>query len=397
MTEGITPEGETVIIAAQKLPGVIATPFTWREPHTIPRREFLFGRHAVRKFVSATAAAGGTGKTALAMAEGIAFVTNRDLLKDHLTTSGREWYIGLEDPLEEYERRVAAIALHYGISPTELNGGLFLDSGRSQDFVLVRDGRSGIIIAEPVVSSIVENITANEIAHVTVDPFVASHSVSENDNMAIDLVVKQWKNIADETGAAIELVHHIRKLAAGEELTADAARGAKALTDAARSVRLLTGMSKEEAERAGVTERRRYFRVVHGKTNLFLPPDEGTWRQLASVSLDNGVGLLPPDYIQVAATWEWPNAFDSVTTADLVAVQDAIARGDWRASPQATDWAGHAVANVLRLDLEKKSDKAKAKTLLDTWVKNGVLQQVTRQDPKRRTNHPFIVVGERAA
>ena len=82
---------------------------------------------------------------------------------------------------------------------------------------------------------------------------------------------------------------------------------------------------------------------------------------------------------------------------DLVAVQDAIGRGDWRASPQAMDWAGRAVADVLRLDIEKKSDKAKVKTMLDTWVKNGALRQEIRQDSRRRTNHPFIVVGERAA
>ena len=43
----------------------------WRDPVTIPRRAFLYGNHAIRKFVSVSAAAGGTGKTALVVTEAL--------------------------------------------------------------------------------------------------------------------------------------------------------------------------------------------------------------------------------------------------------------------------------------------------------------------------------------
>lgn len=45
----------------------------------------------------------------------------------------------------------------------------------------------------------------------TVDPFVKSHKVIENDNGAIDDVVTEWAHIADECNCSIELVHHVRK------------------------------------------------------------------------------------------------------------------------------------------------------------------------------------------
>jgi hypothetical protein len=41
-----------------------------------------------------------------------------------------------------------------------------------------------------------------------IDPFVSCHAVPENDNGAIDLVLKAgWGAVADRTGAAVELVH----------------------------------------------------------------------------------------------------------------------------------------------------------------------------------------------
>src|SRR2546426_8004069 len=50
---------------------ITATPFRWPDPATIPRRQFLLGRHYIRKTISATIAAGGRGKTTLGILEAI--------------------------------------------------------------------------------------------------------------------------------------------------------------------------------------------------------------------------------------------------------------------------------------------------------------------------------------
>ena len=57
-----------------------ATPYVWRDPASIPRREFLYGQHLIRKFASAKFAAGGVGKSILALTEATAMATGRSLL-----------------------------------------------------------------------------------------------------------------------------------------------------------------------------------------------------------------------------------------------------------------------------------------------------------------------------
>jgi hypothetical protein len=375
---------------------VTATPFTWRDPQTIPPRRWLFGNHAIRGFISVTGAPGGVGKTALLLAETIALATGRDLLSDHLREHGRVWYIGLEDPFEEYQRRVAAIAIQYGLNPAELTSSLFLDSGRDQNFIIAHESRNGIEVAEPIVASVIDNVRDNQISLIVVDPFVASHRVDESANMKIEAVARLWAGIAEKTGTAVELVHHVRKGTNGAEPSADDLRGASALVNAARSVRVLSRMTKEEAESAGVEERHRFFRVTPAKANLIIPSDVATWRQLVSVPLGNGSDGGHSDFVGVVTPWKWPSAFDGLTTADLRRVQAKIADGEWRESSQAANWAGLALADVLGLDAADKMAKDRIKRLLKQWLGTNMLRVVTKKDEARH-ERKFVEVGDWAA
>ena len=53
----------------------------------------------------------------------------------------------------------------------------------------------------------------HEIYFVIIDPFVACHCVAENDNMAIDHVVKTWFKFARQEVASVELVHQYSQAA----------------------------------------------------------------------------------------------------------------------------------------------------------------------------------------
>ena len=118
-------------------------------------------------------------------------------------------------------------------------------------------------------------------------------------------------------------------------------------------------MSEDEAARAGVKERRAYFRVDSGKANNAPPSSAATGISFYPIDLPNGGDGKPGDSVGVVAKWTWPNAFDGVTVADLRAVQAAIAVGAGVKSPQAKDWAGVAVAKVIGLDATDKADRAK--------------------------------------
>ncbi|MBX9829321.1 MAG: AAA family ATPase [Xanthobacteraceae bacterium] len=49
-----------------------ATPFVWRHPSEIPRRDWLYGHHLIRRFLSATVAPGAVGKSSLLLVEALA-------------------------------------------------------------------------------------------------------------------------------------------------------------------------------------------------------------------------------------------------------------------------------------------------------------------------------------
>jgi hypothetical protein len=370
-----------------------ATPYVWTDPTTIPPRAWLYGRHLARRYVSTTVAPGGVGKSSLAIVEALAMVTGRDLLGKMPTGKLRVWYWNGEDPLEEIERRIAAVCLHYKITPADIGGRLFINSGRDTAIKIATEQKSGFSIAVPVVEEVTQTIIDNKIDVMIVDPFVSSHSVSENDNMKIDAVAKTWGAIADLTNCAIELVHHVRKGAHGQfEHTVEDGRGAGALVAAARSARVANVMSEEEATTFGVKQRRLYFRVDNGKANLAPPPEHADWYHIISVDLGNATDERPSDDVGVVTEWCPPNPFDQVTSHHLEKVMKLVSEGDYRESSQAKDWVGHVVAEVLGLDLDEPVAKSKVKTLLKQWIKNGALSVVKKPDAKREMRD-FVVAG----
>jgi AAA domain/Primase C terminal 2 (PriCT-2)/RepB DNA-primase from phage plasmid len=221
-------------------PPIIAKPYIYRDPRSIPPRQFLHVGHYIRGFLSATIAPGGLGKTSLQLVEAIGMATGRDLLKG--ITSPRKlkvWYWNLEDPRDEIDRRIAAIILHYNINPSSIEEQLFINS--EEPLVIATRIRDATAVAEPVVNGLVSEIRRLQIDALIIDPFVSSHKVPENDNNATDTVAKTWSGMGRTCNCAVELAHHIRKPASGStsEITVDDARGAGSLKDAGRSVRVL--------------------------------------------------------------------------------------------------------------------------------------------------------------
>ena len=283
-------ERESVNAESEELPAFAAHPFVWRDPKTIQPREWLHAGHYIRGFLSATIAPGGLGKTSLQLVEAVGMVCGRDLLRGTTSRPLNVWYWNLEDPLDEIDRRIAAILLHYNIAPGSSEGRLFVNC--EEPLVIATRLRDETVVAAPVVGRLISEITRLQIDVLTVDPFVSSHRVPENDNGAIDAVAKTWSRIARTCNCAVEVAHHIRKPASGStaEITVDDARGAGALKDAGRSLRVLNVMSKEEAETISIkpVQRRCYFHIDDGKANMKPPAENIDWRKIVSVPLDNG-------------------------------------------------------------------------------------------------------------
>ncbi|MCD1264052.1 ATPase [Shinella sumterensis] len=369
-----------------------ATAFKWIDPKSIARREFAYGNHLIRKYVSVTVSPGGLGKTSLSLAEALAMTSGKTLLGTKPAERLRVWVFNAEDPRDEMERRIMAAAIHYKLKPEDIEGHLFLDSGREQELVVaVDDKKAGVRIQQPIVEAVVEQIERNKIDVMIVDPFVSTHSVNENDNGAIDKVAKLWAQIADYTNCAIDIVHHLRKVA-DREATVEDARGAVSLIGAARSVRVLNRMSPEQANEAGVdgADRFGYFSVTYGKSNLTPLSSKLDWRHLVGVPLGNGRGLTKPqDFAPVVTEWKWPSKEEIAEAVPPDVRKEVLVRfanQNYRESSQSEDWAGYVLASALGMHVETAkamtADKRKVKAILDAWISSGILAVVDEPDPK---------------
>ncbi len=411
--EDILQQADTATILAHDISDI------WIEPSKIPPREWIYDRHYIRKFISSTVAPGGGGKSTLVLAEAVAMASGKSLLGRPVRAKSKVWYWNGEDPLEEILRRVAAICKHHEVSIDDLRGQLFVSSGREQgsQIQIATDGvRGGWDLKAENVARIANLIAQTKVEVVIIDPFVRTHGVNENDNQKINAVVEQFAKLADAGNCAIELVHHVTKAKSGDnEYTVMDGRGASALHAAARSMRVLNPMIEKEALEAGLLpkQRRFYFRVDNGKSNMAPPPDHMAWYYLADVSLDNSVGddkkpdhWRPTDHVGVVEKFVWPE--DAKIPIQIVRdIQLALSSGAYRYNSQSDDWAGYIVADRMKIKLrprlrgegappeteENKTARAQVKRHIEKLLQDKYLIKIPKIDKKGKSQE-FLLPGE---
>ena len=371
------------------------TPYDPVDPASIPARRWIYGQHYIRSNVSVLASAGGVGKTSMQIVEALAIVTGRPLLGETVHEPCNCWVINLEDPYEELQRRVAAAMMHYKVTADDIRGKLFLDAGRDMKIIFARQDREGIVVDNELVSYMTTKIIENKIGLVSVDPWVSATSVQENDNVAMNAAVGAVRAVCDATDCAASLVHHIRK-GNGEDANVDSIRGAGSLLGAARAARVINRVSQDDALKLGVseTEALGIFRVDDGKANMAPPASArrysaGWW----ACSYPTGNMLAwPPQYTM-------PDLFDGISAKDAMKVQRDVGqsaeRGEFlRQNPQAKQWVGNVVAQVLDLDVDKKHEKAKVNAVVKKWIQTDVLRIEREKDLRTGRDVPVVVVGE---
>lgn len=358
-----------------------ATPLTEDDLDGIPLRDFIWGQHLVRKFVSVTVSPGGVGKTSLLLCEAMSMASGIDFLQVPVKKPLRVWVFNAEDPRDELLRRVKAARDFYDLYASDYAGRIFLDSGRDQDLIIAHEDRkTGLMINVPIVDAVVSQIIKNRIDVVIVDPFVSTHQVNENDNGAIDAVAKTWAKIADYTNCAIDIVHHLKKVS-DRDATVEDARGAVSLIGAARSVRVLNRMNEEQAKEAGISEEDRmgYFSITNGKNNLAPTSSKMTWRRLVGQGIGNGYGddgLEEQDFAPVVVPFNFPSFLDRAEhmTGDMLDRLKSAFKGT--GLPETSPKKGEdSVFNAVEfvLGLTANEDVSRVRATIARLVKSGVM------------------------
>ena len=191
----------------------------------------------------------------------------------------------------------------------------------------------------------------------SIDSFVRSHKVNENDNSAVTQVIECYEEVAAGANCAVHLWHHNRK-GNGEGATVELARGAQAFVDANRSVRILETMTKKERNDLlvavpNIGQAGWYFREFNGKRNFAPPAEELNWYRYVSVELDNAPDFMTGgDQVGVATAWAYPKLDLSVAKSPIgkeAALSAIAAGGPWRKDQRSKGepWVGVPIAAAL--------------------------------------------------
>jgi hypothetical protein len=369
----VVPPGPLVLQAA-----------SLRDPTKIPPREWLYGTQLIRGFVTVLVAPGGTGKSAYAMAVAMAIASGEKFLREHIFASGPTAVLNLEDPLDELDRREAAIRIRHHLDHIQLADRFYMHSGEMRSVTVAALDGDGFTVVYPDEEAIITQITEHGIVLLVVDPYAESHSLEENSNPDMVKAAAAWRRIARATNCAVLLVHHVRK---GAVTDIDAARGAKALTDSARVGLILSPMSADEAEEFRIPELERwaYVRLDDAKVNLAPKAAKARWFRLEQVELGNGTDAYPKgDKVAAMAVWTPPTPEAEATPQQLNEVLDIINEppAGWLYSPTRqgrnnTRWAGQVLVDQLDF-----SDK-QANALISAWLKSGLLYRESFRDEHR--------------
>jgi hypothetical protein len=233
---------------------------------------------------------------------------------------------------------------------------------------------------------------------VSLDPFVKTHALEENDSGDMNFVCDLLVQMCAEFNIAVDSPHHVHK-GMVEPGNADAGRGSSGIRDAARLVSTLCTMTDQEADGFGISkdQRRYYVRLDPAKTNIATPASKATWFRLVGVNIGNGTPEYPAgDNVQAAEPWAPSSPFDDVPFDVLNRILDAIQAGidggrrRYSNAPAATD---RAVWPVVREFIGTKTE-GQCRAIINAWLTSGLLYAKDYYDEDVRKDRKGLFVED---
>lgn len=261
----------------------------------IPPVKWILKNQFISGLVSILVSPGGLGKSLLSLIQAVSVATGKGISGDEVSTQGRVWIHNAEDGKHDLERRLAAISIHHKI-PQNLFSNIVYTTGLEQKINLASSGKQGMARNLPEIERIKTFIKESNIVLWMIDPFIRMHTVDENSNEEMDVVMEILTHIAQETKCAIGIVHHTNKAGGGTTGDANASRGASAVVNATRIANTLRRMTEEEASKLReegeaqtipTEDAAWYICLDNAKANFQRPMAHRIWYKKKSVILPN--------------------------------------------------------------------------------------------------------------
>jgi AAA domain len=362
------------------------------DPGAIPPRQWLLANQFCRGFISSLVAAGGVGKSALRLLQFISLAIGRPLCGQHVFRRCRVLLISLEDDTGELQRRIKAVLNHFRIDRGELKGWLFCATPRLAKLAQM-NGK--IRSAGPLEHQIRDAIGRRQPDLISLDPFIKTHALEENDSGDMDFVCDLLARFAVEFDLAVDSPHHVHKgqVTPGD---ADSGRGSSGIRDAGRLIYTLTPMSEAEAQTFGidVEDRCTYVRLDAAKVNIAARSGAATWFRMIGVPIGNTTPEYPAgDTIQVVEPWSPPDTWAGISPVTLNAALDEIERGlpNGQLYSDAGAAKDRAAWSIVARHCPSKTE-GQCRQVIRAWLKSGTLYVADYDDPIQRKPRPGLHV-----
>jgi hypothetical protein len=280
-------------------------------------RSWVLKKLLLRGEITTLIAAGGVGKSQLALSMAIALALGENLFGfENATPSVPQHSIiyNAEDSLEEMSMRLHATCNALNLDPEKISPYIVLVSAkdlRPGKFKLLSVNEHGQVVVtddtKKIINWLIEACHKYKPALVCFDPLGKLHEVNESDNIVIGRLMENMTTILAECNAAGLLCHHESKPSTyGPAATAAAmSRGAVEIVNGSRAAFRLSSPTDADANRWNMSDqiRRRLVRLDDAKNNRTLGGEPTTWIEKASIKLPSGedVGaFVPPKVLEGA-------------------------------------------------------------------------------------------------
>jgi len=283
---------------------------------------------------------------------------------------------------------------HYGIDRAELRGWLFCATPR---LVKLAAMNGKVRIVGPLECQIRDAIERRKPDIISLDPFIKTHSLEENDSGDMDFVCDLLARMAVEYNIAVDSPHHVHKgqIVPGD---ADSGRGSSGIRDAGRLVYTLAIMSEDEARTFNINpdDRYSYIRLDSAKVNIAARSGKATWFHIIGVPIGNATPEYPNgDTVQAVEPWSppdtWADISSEVANTILTRINKGLPSGQrYSDAPRANERAAWKV--IQRTCFNKP--EGQCREIIRKWVENGVLFVDTYDDPIRREKLKGLYVDD---
>ncbi|WP_240006245.1 AAA family ATPase [Pseudaquidulcibacter saccharophilus] len=370
---------------AQKLPIKIEG-FLHSEYCELPPIQWVYGNFLQRGTVSALIGAAGQGKSMIALGMGICLAFGESFYFDTVKQKSRVWLFNGEDSKDNLQRRIHAFCKKNELNPKELEGQFFINSGLENSLKCAwSESGSKFVENETEIQSIISQLKEMKIDVAIFDPFISFHRVNENDNNAIDIVVKLFAKIAVEANCAVLLVHHSGK-SRGEAVGFEGARGASSFIGAVRAAWVLNNLSNADGERFGIKyeEIAQYVTITEVKSNFAAKSSKKKYFKLESEFFENANQEIESMGVAVAQNFEAIDVFQEIMSDEQwVELIPILKNGKWRYNSQAKDWIGIPISELLKKELGNRDDKHFIRKLIDEAINSEILEKYNEIDHRR--------------